>query len=371
MHCYIHIPFCLKKCSYCDFLSFPLSSCQKEAMELYTRRLSSEIESYHFSSPIETLFFGGGTPSLLGEDQLGRIMELLEKKAGFVGGAEVSLEANPETVEKKKLMAYKALGVNRLSVGVQSLRDDVLRRIGRVHDAKRARKALHDGLEVFENINCDLMFSLPGQKKEEFLKDLEELSSLGLSHMSLYSLILEEGTPLYDSFLQRAATPDEEMDRVFYHEARELLQSKGYLHYEISNFAKPSFTCRHNENTWRMGEYKGFGIGAASFMGGVRTRAKTSLEEYLMSLGPFGHEEEYRPNKKELFEDSVMLALRTKRGVRFEETKALTGVDMKKTFASELKTLYAQGLICGDEDGFRLTPKGLDVANEVILRFWQ
>ena len=277
---YLHIPFCVKKCNYCDFLSAPA---EEETRAAYVDALLEEIRGFEDPEDYEvvTVFFGGGTPSILPGQEIFRIMEALREKFSFRKGAEITLEANPGTVDKEKLSCYKKAGINRLSFGLQSADAEELKKLGRIHTWEKFLESFQLAREAgFSNINVDLMSALPGQTKESWEKTLRQVLALQPEHISAYSLIIEEGTPFYqlyekdverrDAGEEPELLPSEEEERAMYEATGRILKEQGYLHYEISNYAKPGRECRHNLGYWQRRDYLGFGLGASTLLNPVR-----------------------------------------------------------------------------------------------------
>ena len=268
---YIHIPFCVRKCAYCDFLSAPADA---ETRDAYVRALKEEIRSageLDGSYEGATVFFGGGTPSLLAGDELAGILDEISGQLLLRSDAEITVECNPGTLDRKKLEAYKRAGINRLSIGLQSADNRELRALGRIHTWEEFRENYEGVRELgFSNVNVDLMSALPGQTREGWKTTLEKVTDLNPEHISAYSLIIEEGTPFYEKYREggscEAELPGEDLDRLMYEDTRAFLREKGYERYEISNYAKPGYECRHNLSYWERTDYKGFGIGAAFSM---------------------------------------------------------------------------------------------------------
>jgi oxygen-independent coproporphyrinogen-3 oxidase len=376
---YVHIPFCVRKCLYCDFLSFPAKEWEKEK---YLRALLKEIEGEalrYKDWAVDSIFIGGGTPTALTGEQLGRLMDGL--KSGFLLGAdaEITMEANPGTVEKEKLEKCLRAGVNRISIGAQSLRDEELAALGRVHSAEEFFQAYQWAREAgFRNVNVDVMAALPGQKVETYLDGLERVMDLGPEHISAYSLIIEEGTPFYGWYGESgkrkngmAQLPSEEEERLMYERTGELLEQRGYRRYEISNYAKPGYECRHNIGYWERRDYAGFGLGASSMVGNVRWRNRRDKEGYVQcieeSLG--GVKEEIQSlSKKEQMEEFMFLGLRLTTGVGKKAFQETFGIPMEEVYGAVIGKLGGQGLL---EDGERvsLTPYGRDISNYVMAEF--
>lgn len=277
---YIHIPFCVKKCSYCAFLSGPAGP---EVRQEYVNHLIEEIRLRSREVPeADTIYFGGGTPSLLTPEQIGRILEEVRSAFRISEDAEVTLEANPGTLTAESLEGYRAAGINRLSMGVQSMDDRRLRYLGRIHTAEEVRRDVKMAREAgFHNINLDLIFAIPGTDVSDAMEDLEAIAALEPEHISFYSLQLEEGTSFFRDFEagKLREVPDE-TDREMYHRGIRALREKGYRHYEISNFARPGCESRHNSKYWNMAEYVGLGLGASSYTGHRRTVNETDLKVY-------------------------------------------------------------------------------------------
>lgn len=402
MGLYLHIPFCVRKCGYCDFLSRPTDG---RHIEEYTERLCAKIREMGklVCLPAETVYIGGGTPSILSADQISRILKALRASFEILPGAEITLECNPGTVSPEKLEAWRAGGVTRLSVGCQSLSDDLLRRIGRIHTAGDFFRTFSDARAAgFDNISVDLMSALPGQTMETLRDSVEQAVSLGPEHLSVYSLTLEKGTPIYAEWEQDSAEfPDQdtsaEMDRM----VRGLLGKAGYEHYEISNFAKPGFRSRHNEGYWRQREYLGIGEGAVSGIradGGLGTLSEdTGLMSCLNSgtqriilreqerMGGripwirFPMDASFRPvyaegeilSLESEMEECMMLGLRTSDGVSLSGFRRKFGVPAEQIYGEVIGRYESMGFLKRSEDGDRifLTGDGMEVSNAILLEF--
>ncbi len=357
---YIHIPFCVHKCAYCDFLSAPAA---RETQEAYVECLLEEIrrsaklsENYEVS----TVFFGGGTPSILKGEQIGRILEQLKAQFSFEKSAEITLEANPGTVHRDKLRTYKDAGVNRLSFGLQSSEDTELRLLSRIHTWQQFVESYTLAREAgFENINIDLMSALPGQTKESYQKTLDRVVRLRPEHISAYSLIIEEGTPFYERYAGNPELlPSEEEERGMYVLTKEILESGGYRRYEISNYAKEGYECRHNLGYWERTDYKGYGLGAASLLHDIRFTNHTDLSEYLS--GNFAGSEE-KLTSRAIREEYFFLGLRKTEGVD-------PGM-YRRYYEKLIKKLKTQELL-GEKNGkIYLTERGIDVSNYVLAQF--
>lgn len=377
---YLHFPFCERKCRYCDFLSGPASA---EARDNYIGLLIREIRLRAEEVPgeVDTVFIGGGTPSLMTPGQMDKLMEALYGYFHILLDAEISMEVNPGTADSGKLRAYRGSGINRLSMGVQSLDNAELRLLGRIHDADQAREIYYAAREAgFSNINLDLMSALPGQKPAVWERNLREAVSLGPEHISAYSLIIEEGTPfaaLYDAG-QLADLPSEEEDREMYRFTKQFLGENGYEQYEISNYARKGFECRHNCGYWTGHEYLGLGLGASSYLGGERFRNPDLMDEYRKAVDS-GRPEAFRREREILslqdrMEEFMFLGLRMTAGVSEEEFRRRFGEPVEARFGDVIRGHLKQGVLqrtaaeCGGRTGHRLalTEYGLDVANYVM-----
>ena len=370
---YLHIPFCVRKCAYCDFVSFPNGS----VPEPYANALLTEIELVSrggsYPAAFDTVFFGGGTPSLLTGDQMRRIMSALRERFDIRADAEISMEANPGTVTPEKMAAYREAGINRLSIGLQSTHDTLLREIGRIHSVDQFLTTMKNAREAgFSNINVDLMHGLPNQTIPQYLDSINTVCDLGVQHISAYSLILEEHTPLYDCVERGEVTPPEE-DLVvdMQDEGIDLLEERGYHRYEISNFARDGFECRHNLNYWQNGEYLGFGIAAH---GVVRDRKWTryanvdNLEEYnrLIARGKRPLAETIRLSPRDEMFECVMLGLRLIRGIDRAAFLARFDLDVVEAYPKAMELLRKRGWIEENERLIALNRKGLDLQNEAL-----
>mgnify|MGYP001121660806 FL=1 len=357
---YIHIPFCIRKCAYCDFLSAPAAP---EVQEAYVGQLLQEIAaSKKLPEDYEavTVFFGGGTPGILKGELLCSILRALRDRFSVREDAEITVEANPGTVNRDKLVQYREAGVNRISLGLQSADNQELKLLGRIHTWEQFLESFQLARETgFRNINVDLMSALPGQTTESVHRTLERVLALSPEHISAYSLILEEGTPFYKRYEGHPELlPSEEEERQMYYDTRDRLCACGYEHYEISNFAKPGYACRHNLGYWERTDYKGFGLGAASLLENVRYTNQTDLTEYLK--GNFAGTEEPL-TEQAVREEYFFLGLRKMEGVepgRYREH-----------YEERIQRLQAQQLLEEKDGRIRLTERGTDVSNYVMAQF--
>ena len=374
---YIHIPFCKRKCSYCDFISF----CDKDNLiENYIKALKKEIDEFDFSKNIvTTIYIGGGTPSYIKAEYIAEILDLLRKKLvnnkiNFED-TEITIEVNPGTVTKEKLETYKKSGVNRLSIGLQSTKNRLLKQIGRIHTYEEFLDTYNLAKEVgFDNINVDLMIALPNQKMEDIKESLEKVVDLNPNHISVYSLIVEERT-LISKWLDegKIALPSDEEERRMYWYVKDFLELHGYNHYEISNFSKKKKESKHNLNCWNQEEYVGFGIASHSYIDGVRFCNTSNLDEYIENINnnnlDKNREIEERQTKEDKEKEFMMLGFRKIEGVDISRFKEKYQENPLYLFRRELDKLVSEGLIEVDLNNIKLTNKGLDLANLVFEKF--
>ena len=372
MELYLHMPFCVRKCAYCDFLSFPTD---QETQNLYTRRLREDIDAMgkkYGDIPVDTIFIGGGTPSVPDSALIVGIMEHVRKAFHVAEGAEISMEANPGTVTREKLTDYRRAGINRLSFGLQSANDRELKLLGRIHTWAEFLESFHLARECgFTNINIDLMSALPGQTRESWKDTLKRVTDLNPEHISAYSLIIEDGTPFgekYGSEEGRKLLPDE--DSEMYHETKRFLRDCGYERYEISNYAKPGRACRHNIGYWTGLPYLGLGLGASSYMDGCRFAVNSDMKQYLEEKpGMFTDVEKL--TKKDMEEEFFYVGLRMTAGVSLPEFERRFGVSAKDVYPGLMETFVAEKAAVFQGDRFVLTDYGLDVSNYIMAQFLQ
>lgn len=366
---YVHWAFCPYVCPYCDFAKWAYD---ERAAERYARALEAEIARAPELSAT-TVFYGGGTPNAYAPGELVRVLALLRERFGVSGDAEVSAEVNPDRGLTEGFDVLRAGGFTRLSIGAQSFEAAELHVLGRRHSAddvaETVRRARAAG---FQNVNVDLMFGVPGQSEASWERSLDAAVALGIEHVSTYGLTIEEGTP-YARWQARepAAFADDEREARLYALAIEKLTAAGYEHYEISNFARPGFRCEHNANYWRNGDYLGLGVGAASYLGGVRsthTRDRAAYEAAALAGEAIpGDSEELTGNART--GEAVMLALRTSEGVDAGRFRERYGVDVFTHYAPVIAEYAAAGLLVADERGVRLTVRGRFLANDVCGAF--
>ena len=374
MELYLHMPFCVRKCAYCDFLSFPTD---QETQNLYTRRLREDIDAMgkkYGDIPVDTIFIGGGTPSVPDSALIVGIMEHVRKAFHVAEGAEISMEANPGTVTREKLTDYRRAGINRLSFGLQSANDRELKLLGRIHTWAEFLESFHLARECgFTNINIDLMSALPGQTRESWKDTLKRVTDLNPEHISAYSLIIEDGTPFgekYGSEEGRKLLPDEDSEREMYHETKRFLRDCGYERYEISNYAKPGRACRHNIGYWTGLPYLGLGLGASSYMDGCRFAVNSDMKQYLEEKpGMFTDVEKL--TKKDMEEEFFYVGLRMTAGVSLPEFERRFGVSAKDVYPGLMETFVAEKAAVFQGDRCVLTDYGLDVSNYIMAQFLQ
>jgi oxygen-independent coproporphyrinogen-3 oxidase len=365
---YLHIPFCRKKCRYCSFNSYAGSDALHPR---YTRALIAEIAGgRELAGPLETVFVGGGTPTVLNLEYLTAVLQACRKKYGFVAVPEVSIEANPESVDQRILHDLRAAGFNRLSIGVQSLIDDELSRLGRVHDGAMAKKAVIDaGRAGFENVSIDLMYGLPGQNDESWRSTLLQALELGPRHLSAYQLTIEQSTPFHEMVRKGGQVlPEEDVVLEMDARTREICADAGLQQYEIANYAQPDFQCRHNLNYWHNGEYLGCGAGAVSYVGGVRERRVENPLDYCEAIGKGAQliVEKEALSKIQSFRETVVMGLRLNQGIDESRLVRRYSLHLREVYGEALEPLVERGLILYDGVRLVLTEKGRRFANQVM-----
>ena len=401
MELYIHIPFCVRKCRYCDFLSFASDACVREK---YVDQLIREIESIpeedagqcpENAAPrlnltgrtVETIFIGGGTPSLLPPSAIERILAAVRQVFRVEPDAEITMEANPGTLTPDSAAGYRNAGVNRLSLGLQSASEEELRLLGRIHTREQFLQSFRAARDAgFDNINVDLMSALPGQSEESWQETLRFVCDLEPEHISAYSLIIEQGTPFWEQYgpgmggCRRENVlplPDEDTENRIYHLTRDFLGEMGYQRYEISNYAKPGKECRHNIGYWTEVSYLGLGLGASSYMDGCRFSNEKDLRRYLAldlehDCGE-GLRELAGPveqlSREARMEEFMFLGLRMTRGVSEMDFVRLFGVKMETVYGAVIERLMANGLLKKEGVWLSLTEWGMDVSNFVLSEF--
>lgn len=372
---YIHVPFCLRKCLYCDFASYPW---QKDQVKLYLQSLTAEMLLYseqldEKNKYIETIFVGGGTPTCLMSRNLAEILEQVDRFFHIRSGAEITTEANPGTVNRLTLKELKTAGFNRLSLGVQSTHKELLSSIGRIHNFPEAQQAVVEARTAgFSNINLDLIFGLPTQTAAQWRQSLREILALQPEHISCYGLQLEEGTPLTIAVEEGKLEPCAEEEELYmYQMARELLGENGYQQYEISNFARPGFACRHNLLYWQNKAYLGLGPAAHSYLGQKRWGNVEDIEQYaaLLQQGQRPMAEKRVLTLKEQMEETVFLGLRLLEGVNLQSFERRFQKTLLEVFDKEIHKLTTKGLLEQSNGHLKLTEKALPLANQVFVEF--
>lgn len=372
---YVHIPFCVKKCDYCDFISYPNKF---EAQEEYIKKLIEEIEDNKDllkNNEITTIYIGGGTPSSIKPEFIKDILDKIYEIANIKNkeNIEITIEVNPGTVTKNNLQMYKNCGINRLSIGLQSANNKLLNEIGRIHNYEQFLNTYNWAVEAgFNNINVDLMLGLPNQTISDLKESLEKIINLKPSpkHISVYSLIVEEGTKIEENINNgKLELPEEEEERNQYKYTKNYLELNGYKHYEISNFAKLGYESKHNMNCWEQKQYIGLGVAAHSYIDGCRYSNTCDLEEYLNNKSKdikIVHEEQ---NVEDMKKEYMLLGLRKIDGVSISKFKEKFGENPIYLFRNELQKLVEEELVIVDLDYIKLTNKGLDFANLVWEEF--
>lgn len=410
MELYIHIPFCIRKCAYCDFLSGPADERTQAAyMEALLREIQcagaehKERLAKGIALPAETevtsVFFGGGTPSAVKPEWIACVMETVRENFSLTADAEISMEANPGTLTEEKLCIYRRAGINRLSIGLQSTDDEELKRIGRIHTYEEFLQNYQLArVAGFTNLNIDLMSALPEQTVDSYEKTLRRVIALRPEHISAYSLIIEEGTPFWERYGERPELlPSEEEDRQMYHLTKKILGEAGYRRYEISNYAKPGYECRHNVGYWTRVPYLGLGLGASSYYGSRRFSNTREMKRYLENPGSqigqetaagdqaaegklsieqsvneylaYLREEIQELTDKDAMEEFMFLGLRLTAGIRAIDFRQSFGREIESVYGSILTRMCGQGLLKKTAEGWRLTEWGLDVSNSVLAEF--
>ncbi|MGI6499802.1 MAG: radical SAM family heme chaperone HemW [Anaerostipes sp.] len=368
---YIHIPFCVRKCHYCDFLSFPMDNHQ---MASYCRQLINEIKAWKTISQeyrITSIFIGGGTPSVLDGIWIERILEAVFSTFSCTDSLECSIEVNPGTVDKNKLKSYQRAGINRISFGLQSTNSEELKILGRIHTYEDFLESFYLSREVgFENINIDLMSAIPTQSLQSYETTLERVCTLNPEHISAYSLIIEEGTDFYDNKAVLSQLPSEDEDVKMYSLTHDILEEFHYHRYELSNYAKRGYECRHNIGYWRRVPYLGVGLGASSLLEEKRFSNDIDFSEYL-DISHWQNKMKEAPilTRKEQMEEFVFLGLRLIEGITKEDFTQKFGSQIQEIYGEPLKESIEEGLMEETKERYRLTSKGYFLSNHVFVKF--
>ncbi len=381
---YIHIPFCKKKCEYCDFKSY---AGKENLIDEYMKWLNYEIKEvgegnqYDYEAGrddlaiVKTIYIGGGTPSVVDSKYILQIMDCIKENYLVAEDVEVTIEINPGTVNEEKLSTYKKSGINRLSIGLQETHNDLLKTLGRIHSYEDFLTTYQLARDVgFQNINVDLMLGLPGQTIADLEESLDRIIELNPEHISVYSLIIEENTPFYEKLNEnKIILPEDEAERKMYWLTKQKLERAGYIHYEISNFAKKGFESRHNLSCWNQEEYIGFGVAAHSYTNNVRYSNIDKIEEYITNFDSNKQNENFvfheKQNKESKMKEFMMLGLRKIEGISIQKFKSEFGENPIFIYRKELEKLVEEGLLEIDGDVIKLTNKGLDLANLVWEEF--
>lgn len=388
---YLHIPFCVKKCAYCDFLSSPADeSVRQEYVDTLIMEIQRYQKIYHDAYEITTIFIGGGTPSVLSGEQILRIFQALHKSFRITENVEITIEANPGTVTREKLLRWKQAGINRLSIGLQSVNDEELRMLGRIHTYQDFLGTYRMAREYgFQNVNIDLISAIPGQTIESWKKTLTAITELNPEHISAYSLIIEEGTPFYARYgngfdgaaedrshnqtVFFSSLPDEETERGIYEMTVDYLTRFGYQRYEISNYAKKGFRCRHNQGYWERKDYLGIGLGASSLINHIRYHNTQVYKTYIKNVKEKAdiREDIEALTLSEEIEEYMFLGLRETKGISIKRFKSLFGKNIFEIYGSQLKKLSEGYLLQISKDSISLTNRGIDVSNAVFTEFME
>lgn len=385
---YIHIPFCESKCAYCDFLSGPSNDDNKKH---YVDALVEQIKEYSYLNEeyyVRTIFIGGGTPSSIDPMDIRRILETVYEIFSIENTSdnnnkmiEITIEANPGTLTKDKLLIYKEASINRISMGLQSVNDEELKLLGRIHTYKQFEENYHLARECgFNNINIDLMSALPGQTVDTWESTLKTVIELNPEHISAYSLIIEEGTPFYTRYSDGCNLPTEEDDRQMYHLTKKLLREAGYERYEISNYAKEGYESKHNSSYWERIDYIGFGLGASSCLHNTRFHNEENLKTYInqgrgtliangLSSKKFDRQDVQKLTTKEQMEEYMFLGLRMMKGVDINQFEQQFGVQFDNIYGRITKEMISDGLLIIRDHHIMLTERGIDLSNYVMSEF--
>ncbi len=371
---YIHIPFCIQKCYYCDFCSF--DKLQNKQAE-YVDALIKKIKNTHNKSEllIKTVYIGGGTPSILNANELKQVMEAIKTNFLLSKDCEITVEMNPGTVTKEKLQIYKDSGINRLSIGLQSTNDEILKELGRIHNYKQFEDIYEEARALgFNNINVDLMIGLPNQTIDDVSKSLKDIIQKNPEHISVYSLILEDDTKLKNLIEEgNLSLPDEDTERAMYWTVKNTLEKNGYNHYEISNFSKLGYESKHNTDCWNQKEYIGFGIAAHSYFNNIRYSNICDINEYVKNINSKDFEKNVIiheiQEKQDKMNEYMILGLRMIKGVNEQVFKEKFSKDINDVYKKSIEKLINLELISNEKGIIKLTKKGIDFANIVWEEF--
>ncbi|WP_434797221.1 radical SAM family heme chaperone HemW [Terrisporobacter vanillatitrophus] len=370
---YIHIPFCISKCKYCDFNSYKLDLDEKRK---YLNAIEKEMKFYKEEirgKEIDTIFIGGGTPSILNQNEIKFLFNNIKSNFKIKNDAEITMECNPGTLTLDKLNTMKECGVNRLSIGLQAVQNKHLEYIGRIHTYEEFQKNYYQAKEVgFENINIDLMYALPNQSKKDWMESLEKVVKLNPTHISAYSLILEENTELFNMYEKNEfKLLDEDTDIEMYEYTIKYLKSHGYNQYEISNYAKEGFECKHNILYWKCKNYVGLGASASGFLNEIRYNNFCELDKYegIIHSGKKPIEWKEKLSIKDKIEESIFLGLRMNEGIEFKHFHEKYNVNFREVYKNEINKLGKMKLIEISDKGMKLTQKGREISNSIFVEF--
>lgn len=381
---YVHIPFCKQKCRYCDFKSYVG---KEDKIEEYIKWIKYELAEIGTGNRLDyeshldklaiinTIYIGGGTPSLIDSKYIKEIMETIKANYTLEKEVETTIEVNPGMVTENKLQDYIECGINRISIGLQSSKEDLLKQLGRIHTYEEFEQAFQLARKVgFKNINVDLMIGLPNQAIQDVEESIEKIIEHHPEHISVYSLIVEEGTPIYDDIKnKKIILPEDELERKMYWQVKQRLEKSGYIHYEISNFAKQDYESKHNMNCWNQEEYIGVGVAAHSYTNNVRYSNIDSIEEYIKNYQLEKEEDNLifheKQNKNNKMKEYMLLGLRKLQGVQIQEFKRKFRGNPIYLYHKQLEELVSKELVEVDGDTIKLTNKGLDLANLVWKEF--
>lgn len=369
---YIHIPFCIKKCDYCDFLSSPGT---EEQMRHYKKALLNEINIIECDPDtlVTTVFIGGGTPTILPPEDIADILTACRTVYPFADNAEITIESNPGTVQSEKLKIYHQSGINRLSIGLQSANNTELTKLGRIHTWETFLKSYESARQAgFTNINIDLMSALPGQTTKSWQETLIRVLALTPEHISAYSLIIEEGTPFHQKYAAEAARqspelPSEETERQMYYNTQKVLKAAGYHRYEISNYAGSTHECRHNTGCWQRKEYRGLGLGAASLINETRFNVTRKMNEYLN--GNYYPDVPEELSRAAQMEETMFLGLRMSKGISKKKFEQKFQTSFESIYGITTRKLTEKKLLEESAGRVFLTEKGIDLSNYVLAEF--
>ncbi|MCR8746558.1 radical SAM family heme chaperone HemW [Romboutsia lituseburensis] len=374
---YIHIPFCISKCNYCDFnsckLDFDMKKRYLDDLEIEMKLYNDDIKKNNLENEITSIFIGGGTPSILSSSEIKRLFNSIKNNFNVKKEAEITMECNPGTLTKEKLITMKDVGVNRLSIGLQAVQDYHLKSIGRIHSYDEFEKNYKEAIDVgFNNINVDLMYALPNHKFEDWQESLKKIVKLNPSHISAYSLILEEGTKLYDMYENNEfEVIDEDTDINMYNYTINYLKENGYNQYEISNYSKSRFECEHNILYWKCEHYIGLGPGASGYIENYRYNNVESLDEYHNKLSenkkPISNLEKLSIEDK--IQEKIFMGLRMNEGIKFDDFRKEFKIEFKEKYRKQMDDLKAKKLINESITGISLTQKGREISNSVFIEF--